>query len=99
MNKKIQLHLNPKALSDLETIYHYSFQEWGIDQAERYQDEIYDGMNRIVSHPKIGRSFIFELHNYRIFTVKSHSIYYRLNENQIFITRILHKSMDRKKHL
>jgi len=44
----LKLKLTPRAVNDLEEIYNYTFANWGIHQAEKYQDELFDWMNLIL---------------------------------------------------
>ena len=50
----LKLLLSPKATIDLEEINEYTFLTWGIAQAEKYQDELFQSMISISSNPKIG---------------------------------------------
>jgi len=45
----LNLKLTPKALNDIEGIYEYTFANWGIRQAEKYQDELFEWMSRIMA--------------------------------------------------
>ena len=40
-----KLLLSPANEKDLEEIYLYTFEEWGINQADKYQDELYYAFN------------------------------------------------------
>lgn len=97
MHKKLQLYITPKAFEDLELIYEYTFLRWGTDQAEIYQDTLFNVISELLIHPIIGKIYETETLSYRTLVFQKHIIYYRQEELRIVIVRILHSSMDRDK--
>ncbi len=94
-----KLLLRPEALNDLEKIYEFTFYTWGQNQAEKYQDELFDSMNSILSDPEIGSKYYFKEGNYRKLNINRHLIFYRLEENTCVVVRILHEKMDQNSKL
>jgi len=47
----------------------------GIHQAEKYQDELFDWMNRIIANPYIGKAYNFSILPYRKSHINKHLIF------------------------
>ncbi|SDY09097.1 toxin ParE1/3/4 [Lutibacter oricola] len=92
MNFKI----STKAENDLTRIWNYTFETWSIDQADRYIDLIFEEIEYICENPKSGKDFSYVRNGYLRTKVKSHFLFYKINQNekQIEIIRILHQRMD-----
>lgn len=86
------------AADDLNDIWDYTTEEWGIDQAERYTDGIQDICNSLARGEKHG--YIVDIREgYLKRSVGRHFIFYRTTDTGISVTRILHQSMDVQRHL
>jgi len=94
-----KLLLTPKAEIDLEEIYEYTFRNWGIDQAEKYQNDLFASMNTILLNQNIGSIYLHKKGNYRKLNSNRHLIFYRFNNKECIIIRILHERMDLKINL
>lgn len=94
----LKLKLSPKANDDLEEIFEYSFNNWGINQAEKYQDDLYNAMLLISNNPNIGVDYYFK-EGCRKFHINKHFIFYKLENKSCVIIRILHEKMDVYSHL
>jgi len=95
----LKLLLSPKAIIDVEEIFEFTYLTWGISQAEKYQDELFDSMITISNNPKIGSLYYHKKGNYRKLNVNRHLIFYRLTEQECIVIRILHERMDLKTKL
>ncbi len=93
------LLLSPKAEVDLEKIYEYTFTSWNERQADKYQDELFEGMNTIKLNVEIGEIYPYAKIPYRKFNVRRHIIFYRLENKNCIVVRVLHESMDLNEHL
>jgi len=91
--------IKPEAENDLTKIFEYTFHNWGIDQAEKYQDELYNGIELIANQVKLGKEYHLKNLPYRYFHVNRHLIFYRIADKECIVIRILHDRMDIKKHL
>jgi toxin ParE1/3/4 len=92
--------LSPAARADLEQIWDYTRDRWGVDQAETYAHEIQRAIERVVDNPEIGRACDEVRPGYRKHGVGSHTLYYRiLRVDVIDVVRILHQRMDIDQHL
>lgn len=92
------LTFTPAAISDLDKIWDYTAEHWGIDQAERYTDDIHTACYELSEGIKVGRSANI-LDNYLKYSIGRHLVFFRKFETGIEIIRILHQSMDFERHL
>ena len=95
----LKLFIKPEAENDLEKIYLFSIENWGLRQAEKYQDDLFEGMQLISKTPKLGKVYPFSIQEYRKYHVNRHLIFYRIDSKKCEIIRILHDSMDLRKAL
>ena len=86
--------LSKLALSDLDSIWEYTFESWSKTQANRYYKDLFKAIDTICASPEIGRSINEVKKNHRIIDFKSHMIIYKIIDQRILIDRILHKRMD-----
>ena len=54
METELSLTISTTAASDLEKIYDYTLEQWSYNQAEKYQDVLFDTMNLFCNRPEIG---------------------------------------------
>jgi len=84
-----------EAVKDLEEIWVYTKQIWSTEQADRYYDLIIDEVEFISENPNLGRDINNIKENFRSTIVKSHVIFYKIEEDGVIvIVRILHQRMD-----
>ena len=88
--------ISAKAAEDLEDIWLYTFENWSLEQADRYLELIFNEIEYLSVNPSVGIDFGHVRKNYRRSKVKSHIVFYRYVESQsdIDIIRILHQRMD-----
>lgn len=88
--------ISVKASEDIENIWLYTFENWSLEQADRYISLILNEIEYLADNPKSGKDVNRIRKNYRCSKVKSHLIFYRLIEKQseIEIIRVLHQRMD-----
>jgi toxin ParE1/3/4 len=92
--------LSPAARADLEQIWEYSSERWDDDQVEDYLREIQRAIERVVSHPTIGRACDDVRPGDRQHAVGSHTLYYRIGSDDVIdVIRVLHQRMDADRHL
>nr|WP_294931637.1 type II toxin-antitoxin system RelE/ParE family toxin [uncultured Flavobacterium sp.] len=96
MNYKISI----EATYDLEKIWLYTFENWSVEQADRYLNLIFDEIEYLCLKPNSGKGFSHVREGYLRTKVKSHLIFYKINtkENELQIIRILHQMMDIENH-
>jgi toxin ParE1/3/4 len=88
--------ISKEASKDLEKIWLYTFENWSIEQADRYFHLIIDEIENLTKHPLSGKDYSDLRKGYFRSRVKSHFIFYRINlkKKEIEIIRILHQQMD-----
>ena len=90
--------LFPLAEADLEEIWLYTFNNWSLEQADKYHASIVAAFEGLAAGVKTGpRVDIRE--GYLKYAVGSHFVYYRLSDSGIDIVRVLHQKMDVARHL
>lgn len=95
----LELYVSPQAENDLSDIFEYTFHEWGILQADQYQDQLFAGMQVILDHSNIEKSYPYHELPYRVFHINRHLIIYRIEEPKCIIVRVLHDKMNVDLHL
>jgi toxin ParE1/3/4 len=92
------LVFSPAAQADIEDIWDYSADNWGLDQADRYTDEIRDACQALAADRKRGR--VADVRSgYLKLSSGSHMIYFRDHGDRLEIMRILHGKQDVERHL
>lgn len=91
--------LSPRAQADIEEIWDYSRERWGIDQAERYIGLIRDAVVSAAEYPRRGRPCDDIRAGYFKLAAGSHVLFYRLAGADINVVRVLHGRMDFGRHL
>ncbi len=87
--------ISEKTNQDIEMIWLYTFEEWSLQQADRYYNLILDEIEFISENFESGKSVDYIKKGYRASIVKSHIIFYRKSrKNIIEIIRVLHQKMD-----
>lgn len=94
-----EYRLSPKAQRDLEAIFDYTVEQWGLSQALRYTDLIEATLAKLAEAPQQSQDSIFIRLGYRRRRVEQHTIYFRPTSYGIEIIRILHQRMDSTRHL
>ncbi|HQN50658.1 MAG TPA: type II toxin-antitoxin system RelE/ParE family toxin [Phenylobacterium sp.] len=91
--------LTPRAQSDIEDIWDFTVERWGVAQAERYVRQLQPTLEGVAARPRQGRACDDIRPGYFKIGSGSHLVFYRLTSDGIEIVRILHQSMDIDSHL
>ena len=86
--------IRQSAANDLEQIWQYTFQEWGVDQADTYLRSILARFSWLSQNPKLGKQRNDIEPRYYCFPEGKHLIFYTIAENSIDIIGVPHQSMD-----
>lgn len=87
--------ISEKANQDIENIWLYTFENWSLEQADRYYNLILDEIEFISENFESGKSVDHIKKGYRASIVKSHIIFYKKSRRNIVeIIRVLHQKMD-----
>jgi len=95
----MKLRISKLASNDLEEMYLYGHINYGEDKANEYANLIKDRLYMICDNPEIGRLDTKVNPAIRRFEIEQHIAFYDIEDNHIFIVRILHKSTDYIHHL
>ncbi|NQX86839.1 MAG: type II toxin-antitoxin system RelE/ParE family toxin [Flavobacteriaceae bacterium] len=92
MNFKISQEAN----RDIENIWLYTYENWSLEQADRYFNLIIDEIEYLTKNPESGKNYNQIRKGYYRSRIKSHVIFYKINlkAKQIEIIRVLHQRMD-----
>jgi toxin ParE1/3/4 len=91
--------LSPRAETDLDEIWDYTADRWGLDQAETYTRDIWQRIQAVAERPAIGQNCSDIRAGYYKISCGSHFLFYRLIAEGIDVVRILHERMDYDSHL
>lgn len=87
--------ISKKANQDIEKIWLYTYENWSLEQADRYYNLILDEIEFIAENFESGKSVDYLKEGYRASIVKSHIIFYKKSTSNIVeIIRVLHQKMD-----
>ena len=95
----LRIHLQYKAKEDIKNIWKYSYEEWGIEQADKYLNELTDKLKLLSDNPQLGVSCDYIRIAYRQYQVNKHIIFYIVGKDRIQIIRVLHEKMDFKRQM
>jgi len=88
-----------RAERDLIKTYLDTVKEWGIVQADKYDAELENTVDLLADNPDLGRNCDEIRNGLKRHEHGRHIIFYRKRKTDIFIIRIIHDSMDVKRHL
>jgi toxin ParE1/3/4 len=94
----LKLSVTPKAESDLIGIWIYTYEEWSVDQADKYLDQLDEGMKQLI-HPSLGADYTHVFSGYRRLQVEYHAVFYQVLEPEVVVVRVLHEDMDAPERL
>lgn len=88
--------LSKEAIYDLENLWLYTFENWSVEQADRYFNLLMNEIDYLTEFPKSGKDYNEIRKGYYRAKVKSHFIFYKINlkNREVEIIRILHQQMD-----
>lgn len=96
--KRHVYRLSPRAESDLEEIWLYTFKNWSLKQADHYHNAIVEAFEDLAVGDKTGHPVDIR-EGYFKYPVGAHLVFYRFNETGLVIIRILHQRMDVGRYL
>lgn len=94
-----EFRLSPAAERDLEGVWRYTRDEWGLEQAERYLDLLTTTVQALAEAPKSAPACEHIRKGYRRRSIGRHIVYFRITTYGIAVIRILHERMDAPRHL
>jgi toxin ParE1/3/4 len=94
-----RLDLTEIARADLASIRRYSTLTWGREQTSNYMDALRDTMKGLVRGTAITRSRDDLRPGIQMTTSGRHCIFFESDETRVLVVRVLHDSMDYRRHL
>ena len=94
-----KVKLRPKARSDLEDIWLYGVQRWGLDQADDYLKNLDETFQLLSCNPLMAKEIQDFEPPVRIHPHASHIIIYETKSTYVSVIRVLHKSMMLSRHI
>jgi toxin ParE1/3/4 len=91
--------LTPRAQTDLDDIWNYTADRWGLDQTETYTRQLWKDIAAVAERPSLGRECSEVRRGYRKYPSGSHVLFYRPTADGIDVVRILHERMDYERHI
>lgn len=96
---KTHYRISNRAIIDLEEIWNYTYDTWPLEQADRYYQLLLDEFEFLAKYPRSGKT-VDEIHlGYRVSVVRSHLVFYRIENEFIEIIRILNQKMNIKNRI
>lgn len=86
--------LAPAAQRDLEDVFDYTAERWGVAQAMRYAERIAAACTDLAEAPERAQRCDHVRSGYRRRSVEQHVIYFQATAYGIAVIRILHQRMD-----
>lgn len=86
--------LSQEADNDLDEIYDYTAEQFGMEQAIKYLMGFETVFGNLCSNPQLGRKRNEIRKGLRSISNESHTVFYRILADRIRIVRILHASRD-----
>ncbi len=86
--------LSQQAAHDLEDIFDYTEETFGLDQAVHYVSSFDETFRHLEGNPKLGRERPEIKNGLRSLVKDNHVIFYRIIKNNVRIVRILRGSRD-----
>ncbi len=86
--------LSPRVLEDLDDTWRYTAERWGVEQADKYIDELVQAFEVIASMPTLARERSEFTPPVRIHTHESHLIIFRDSADGVDILRLLGGGQD-----
>ena len=91
--------LRALAQNDLEEIWAYTYEEWGLEQADSYLQSLISRFDWLAGSPHSGKKRDDIKAGYYCFPEGMHLIFYTIHKNTIDIIGIPHQQMDIVSHL
>ena len=91
--------LRPRACRDLDGIWAYTVQTWGLAQAKTYLRALNRAFKTLAKNPELGRRQDEVYEGLRVYPSGKHLIFFFATEKGIDIVRVLHERMDIQAHL
>lgn len=86
--------LSSKAEFDLTVMYEFGISKFGLSQAQMYFLSMHETFEILSKNNDLGRDASEYIRELKIFTYKSHTIFFQITTEGILIIRVLSQRMD-----
>ena len=90
--------LTQEAAADLDAIYEYTIENFGLEQGRDYLLGPHQRFGDLVTRPALGRGAEQLAPGLRRYPFRSHVVFYVIDDPDILIVRVLHRSMEPPRH-
>jgi toxin ParE1/3/4 len=94
-----RFRLSRRAAADFDDIAEFTRDRWGDSQASRYLGDLNDCFHRVAENPLLGRSCEDLCSGCWRIEQGSHVVFFRRDDDGVFIVRVLHERMLPTRHL
>ena len=95
----MRLRFSEPARRDLKAIYYQSARQFGVVQADRYRDGMLNALKFTAENPLAVSVREGHSRPLRVYFYQSHMIVFIIEDEAVWVSRILHQSQDWKAHL
>lgn len=81
----LKIHKHNQTEQDLLNIWLYTFENWGINQADIYLDQIDNALTIIASNPDIGVNIDNIRQDYKKYQINEHILFYKMCPKSLFM--------------
>ncbi len=90
----MNLTFSGDAKEDVQEIADYTFETWGDEQEQIYLSSLYRRLNEISGDPDRWKKRDDLFDGCQTALAGRHVIFFRIQDGEVFVSRILHQSMD-----
>ena len=94
-----KLEVSNQSKQEIINIKVFTTLNWGKKQSNKYIIELYNKLSLLVQNPLIGINRVDLSKETYSFPHESHMIYYKFNENYLYVMAVLHQNMLPKEQL
>lgn len=91
--------IRPRAFNDLEGIWLYTYEQWGLDQAARYLGRLNERITELAETAEQSKARDTIRPGYFSIHVGRHLVFYTFTDEIVGIERVLHDQMEFERHL
>jgi toxin ParE1/3/4 len=95
----MRLEISARAIEDIEAIFTYGVEQFGLATARTYYKQLFDLFDLIKLTPEMARQRPDLKFKSRAIKFRSHIVFYRTDARRVRILRILHGRQDWSKYL
>ena len=87
------------AVADLQGIFAYPIENFVIERAERYKNNLVLCIEGVAADPRLGRPVVGRTRVFYRYNCQKHIVYFSKETDGLLVVRVLHRAMEFKRHL